>query len=227
MNILVVEDQEDLCRLITKHFESVGFRAEAVHTGEDALECIVPDYYDVIVLDRGLPDMEGLELLESLRSGGVKTPILVLTAKDGLGDKVEGLNSGADDYLVKPFEMDELVARVHALRRRPSDAVNPVMTFGNVSFSPHEGFVMIDDKTVELSAKERDVLERLIRLPGRVVGKDTLLSALYGYGEEGSENSIEVVMHRLRKKLQDSKASIEIKTLRGIGYILKDASLAS
>jgi DNA-binding response OmpR family regulator len=166
--------------------------------------------------------MEGLDLLKILRDDHIKIPVLILTAKDELGDKVLGLNSGADDYLVKPFEMDELIARIHALNRRPADAVGTVLKIGNLEFFPSDSLVKVNDVTTELSAKEKEALSRLMRLPGRVVSKDKLLSALYGHGEEGSQNSVEVSMHRLRKKLEEAKASVEIKTLRGIGYLIKD-----
>lgn len=221
MNIVIVEDQIDLNSLIAENLKKSGLRSESAHTGEEALDLISPDVHDLIILDRGLPDMEGLDLLKILREEGINIPVLVLTAKDELGDKVAGLNSGADDYLVKPFEMDELIARIRALHRRPSQTVNTVQQIANMEFQPAESMVKIDGKPLQLSVKERDVLERLMRLPGRVVSKETLLSGLYGHSDEGSQNSIEVLMHRLRKKLDDHKADVEIKTLRGIGYLIK------
>jgi DNA-binding response OmpR family regulator len=222
MNILIVEDQEDLNTLIAAQLEKAGLNAKGVTTGEAALDIIDPDVHNLIILDRGLPDMEGLDLLRILREENIKIPVLILTAKDELGDKVAGLNSGADDYLVKPFEMDELVARVHALNRRPAETVGVTFEVGNMMYSPAESILKINDKTVGLTAKEKAALERLMRLPGRVVSKDTLLSVLYGHGEEGSQNSVEVIMHRLRKKLENKGANIEIKTLRGIGYVIRE-----
>ena len=222
MNILIIEDQQDLSALITSQLDKAGIKADSAASAEQALDQFDPAIHYVIVLDRGLPDMEGLELLKNLRDDGVKTPVLILTAKDGLGDKVDGLNSGADDYLVKPFEMEELIARIHALHRRPSEAIDTIMKIGNLEFHPAESVVKVDNTTTELTAKEKEALERLMRLPGRVVSKDSLLSALYGHGEEGSENSVEVAMHRLRKKIEEAGANVEIKTLRGIGYLMKD-----
>lgn len=226
MNVVIVEDRAELSSLIAEQLKKSGIKAECALTGEAALDIIAPGVHDLIILDRGLPDMEGLELLRILREEGIKIPVLVLTAKDGLGDKVEGLNSGADDYLVKPFEMDELIARIHALYRRPSEAVDTVQKVGNIEFFPHESLIKIDSKATELSMKEREAFSRLMRLPGRVVSKDTLLSSLYGYSEEGAQNSVEVVMCRLRKKLEEAKADVEIKTLRGIGYMIKDRKSA-
>ena len=227
MNILIIEDQPDLGQLVSDHLSTLGIKSQIAETGEKALETIEVGVHDLVILDRGLPDMEGLELLKIMREEGMKMPVLVLTAKDELGDKVEGLNSGADDYLVKPFDMDELVARIHALHRRPSEAINAVLKIGNIEFSSLDGIITIDEASFELSAKEKEVLEKLMRLPGRVVSKDSLISALYGHGEEGSDNSIEVVMHRLRKKLQKAGANVEIKTLRGIGYLLKNGEETS
>ncbi|MCB1563098.1 MAG: response regulator transcription factor [Alphaproteobacteria bacterium] len=222
MHIVIVEDQEELSGLIAERLNKTGIKSQSAISGEQALDLIDPEIHDLVILDRGLPDMEGLELLKILREDGIKIPVLILTAKDELGDKVAGLNSGADDYLVKPFEMDELVARIHALYRRPSQAMDMVLTLGNIEFHSTENSLKVADRYTELTVKEKDALERLMRLPGRVVSKDTLLLALYGHGDEGSHNSVEVVMHRLRKKLEEAGADIEIKTLRGIGYLIKD-----
>ena len=222
MNIVIVEDQKDLNNLIRNELEKKGISCEAAYTGEEALNTINPDLHDLIILDRGLPDMEGLELLKIIREEGIQVPVLILTAMDGLGDKVQGLNSGADDYLVKPFEMDELLARIHALYRRPAAATSLVWKCGNVEFTPSESKVSIHGETCDFSFKEKQALERMMRLPGKVISKNALHSTLYGHGEEGSENSIEVVIHRLRKKLVDAQATAEIKTLRGIGYVMKE-----
>lgn len=221
MNVVIVEDQADLATLIAEHLERAGIRSEIAGTGEDALNLIDPEVHDLMILDRGLPDMDGIELLKILREDKIKIPALILTAMDELGDKVAGLNSGADDYMVKPFEMDELIARMRALNRRPAAALDVVLKFGNIEFSPAESTILVRNNRVDLSSKEREALERLIRLPGRVVSKSMLQSALYGHGDEGSQNSVEVVVHRLRKRLEEAGADIEVKTLRGIGYMLK------
>ena len=222
MRVVIVEDNKDLNRLIADNLEKAGIQFESVMNGEDALNIIDPELHDLVILDRGLPDMEGLELLKIIREDGIKIPVLILTAMDELGDKVAGLNSGADDYLVKPFEMEELIARIRALYRRPVDVVDDILTIGNLSLLPSESAVKIGKKQVELSLKEKEALERLMRLPGRVVGKDTLQSVLYGYGDEGSKNSVEIIIHRLRKKLETAGSTLEIRTLRGIGYLVKE-----
>lgn len=222
MNVVIVEDQKDLSALICQQLEKAGIHVSPAYTGEEAFEVIDPELHDVLILDRGLPDMDGLDVLKSLRQDGFKMPVLILTAMDELGDKISGLNSGADDYLVKPFEMEELIARLHALYRRPSETINVKLEYGNLVFSPVDNELRINDEAVQLTIKEKDALERLLRLPERVVGKDTLQSMLYGYGEEGSQNSVEVVIHRLRKKLKDAQCNLEIKTLRGIGYLIRE-----
>ena len=222
MNVVIVEDQKDLSALICQQLEKAGIHVSPAYTGEEAFEVIDPELHDVLILDRGLPDMDGLDVLKSLRQDGFKMPVLILTAMDELGDKISGLNSGADDYLVKPFEMEELIARLHALYRRPSETINVKLEYGNLVFSPADNELRINGEAVQLTIKEKDALERLLRLPERVVGKDTLQSMLYGYGEEGSQNSVEVVIHRLRKKLKDAQCNLEIKTLRGIGYLIRE-----
>ena len=221
MRVALIEDNPDLRGLISQNLEKAGIHVDAAEDGDAALNLIDPEIHNLIVLDRGLPDMEGLELLKILREEHVKTPVLILTAKDALGDKIDGLNSGADDYLVKPFEMDELIARIHALNRRPSNIVDTVLKIGNVSFSPSSNTLNVNGKDLEISAKEKDALESLIRLPGRVVSKEALQNTIYGHSEEGSTNSVEVIIHRLRKKMKMAKADVEIRNLRGIGYLLK------
>lgn len=221
MKIVIVEDNKDLSALIKENLDKVGIASEAAFDGDQALELINPDIHDLIILDRGLPDMDGIELLKILREEGIKTPVLILTAMDELGDKVAGLNSGADDYLVKPFETEELIARIRALYRRPSDVVGMSFQIGNIELIPEENALKVDGTQVELTVKEKEALERLMRLPGKVIGKDALQTSLYGYGDEGSRNSVEVLIHRIRKKLEDAGADAEIRTLRGIGYLIK------
>lgn len=222
MNVILIEDHADLSGLIADQLKANGMNCDTAFSGEQALETINPDLHDLIILDRGLPDMEGLELLKILREEGIKMPVLVLTAKDGLGDKVEGLNSGADDYLVKPFEMPELMARIHALYRRPMDTTAVIWQCGNIQFNPAESTITVNGQPTEFSVKEKRALERIMRLPGKVVSKDNLHAAMYGLGEEGTDNSVEVTIHRLRKKLDQAGANSEIKTLRGIGYVMKE-----
>ena len=178
--------------------------------------------YDAIILDRGLPDMDGLEFLRALRSRGQLTPVLLLTARDSLEDRVEGLNVGGDDYLLKPAAMEEVIARVRALLRRPGGALGVTLSAGNVAFDTVAREVMIDGSAVSVSRREMEVLEHLLRRKGRVVPKDVMEEKLYGFGEEVTSNSVEVHVSRLRKRLSANGASIHVHTLRGVGYLITD-----
>jgi two-component system response regulator QseB len=190
-------------------------------TARDAGTALSTIRYDAAILDLGLPDGDGLDVLRAARRDGVHTPILILTARDGLKDRVGGLNAGADDYLLKPFEMEELVARVNALMRRPGGALGVTLELGNVSFDSVAREMRIDERVVPAPRRELDLLEQLMRRAGRVVSKPWLEEALYGLDDEVSSNSIEVAMHRLRKRLQSEGASVQIHTLRGVGYMMQ------
>lgn len=223
MRILLVEDNTRLSDAITESLYKAGLEVDAVAGGEDALSVIQGQPYDAMVLDLGLPDMDGMEVLQTLRKQNNSLPVLVLTARNSLSDKVAGLNSGADDYLAKPFEVDELIARVKALLRRPAQAVDSIISINNLSFDSHNRQTFIDDKTVSLSRRETDLLEQLIRSTEKIVPKKSIELRLYSHGESGSENAVEVAVHRLRKKLIDHAAQIEIHTLKGIGYMMTGA----
>lgn len=169
-----------------------------------------------------MPDSDGLELLKSWRDRGDETPVLIVTARDGVDDRVVGLNLGGDDYLVKPFAMEELVARIRALLRRPGGALGTVMTAGNITFDSTAREVQIDGKTVPVSRREMGVLEHLMRRLGHVVPKDVIEDKIYGFDEEVSSNSVEVHVSRLRKRLVEAEADVTIHTLRGVGYLLSE-----
>ena len=226
MRVVIVEDNQELSTLLANNLSEVGIESDQAFTGFRALDEVDPDIHDLVILDRGLPDMDGIDVLKSLREDGVSIPVLILTAMDGLGDKVMGLNSGADDYLIKPFEIDELIARVHALHRRPANAVDVILRVGNLEFFPSDNVARVGGTETNFTAKEKEALHRLMRLPERVVSKEALENVLYGYGSENSKNSVEVVIHRLRKKLLDCQANVEIHTLRGIGYLMKQKQAA-
>ncbi|MBM3566067.1 MAG: response regulator transcription factor, partial [Alphaproteobacteria bacterium] len=178
--------------------------------------------YDAAILDLGLPDASGLTLLRDIRAAGQATPVLILTARDAVDDRVTGLNAGGDDYLVKPCAMEELVARVRALLRRPGGALGVTLTAGNVSFDTTAREVRINDKPVPISRREMGVLEQLMRRYGRVVPKDVIEDKLYGFDEEVTSNSVEAHVSRLRKRLEKSGADVYIHTLRGVGYLLSN-----
>jgi len=220
MRILLVEDNIRLSEAIAESFYKNGMEVDAVATGEDALSVVGVQPYDAMVLDLGLPDMDGMDVLQRLRGHNNPLPVLILTARGALSDKVSGLNGGADDYLAKPFEVDELIARVRALLRRPAQAVDSVITLNNLTFDTLNRQTLIGGKTVSLSRRETDLLEQLIRSLDKIVTKRSIELRLYSHGETGSENAVEVLVHRLRKKLIDNTAAIEIHTLKGIGYMM-------
>ncbi len=220
MRLLLIEDNERLAEYVGTALRGQGFAVDAVHTAEDADLSLRSTNYDAAILDLGLPDADGLTLLAGVRRRGDPIPILILSARDSTQDLVAGLNTGADDFLRKPFEIDELVARLRALLRRPSQPLDVLLTIGNVTFETTAREVRVDSALIELGRRELVALELLIRRNGRVISKSSLEETIYGHGEEVASNAIEVLMHRLRKRLQDAKASVQIETMRGIGYIL-------
>lgn len=223
MRVLLVEDNLRLSTLVRRGLENEDFTVDGVGTLSDAEAALDTIPYDVVIMDLGLPDGDGLDLLRSLRAGGSHVPVLVLTARDGVDDRVKGLNAGADDYLLKPFAVEELTARLRALLRRPGGALGSSLRVGNVTFDTSSREVRVGQQLVKISKKEMGVLEQLMRRAGRVVPKETLESKLYGFGDEVSPNSLEANVSRLRKRLIQVDASITIHTLRGIGYLLSDS----
>ncbi|MGO4872277.1 MAG: response regulator transcription factor [Roseiarcus sp.] len=220
MRILLVEDNARLSALIGDALKANGFAVDTAVLAADAQTAIVSISYDAIVLDLGLPDDDGMSVLSLARRRGLATPILVLTARDGAQDTVDGLNGGADDYMHKPFAMDELVARLRAVLRRPRQLLDAVICEGNIALDCAQRSVSIDGQSVGLSRREFGALELLLRRNGRVVTKPDMEESLYGQGEEVASNAVEVLIHRLRKKLTSAGAGAEIHTLRGIGYLL-------
>lgn len=220
MRILLVEDHERFASFVKDGLEGGGFTVDLVFTAGDGDAAVQTVKYDAIVLDLGLPDQDGLEVLKKWRDDGDETPVLVLTARDAIEDRVKGLNSGADDYMLKPFAMEELVARVRALLRRPGGVLGTVLEEGNVELDTTAREVRVQDKTISISRREMEVLEQLLRRKGRVVPKDVLEDKIYGFDEEVSSNSVEVHVSRLRKRLSSADASVVVHTIRGVGYML-------
>jgi len=220
MRVLLVEDNQRLATIVAEALRAAGFAVDAVATAGDAEAAAGVLQYDVIILDLGLPDDDGLEVLKRLRGAGHGVPVLILTARDGLEDRVSGLNLGADDYVLKPFDMAELIARLHALLRRPGGALGAELMSGNLRLDTLAREARIGDAVLPLSRRELSVLEHFMRRAGRVVPKTLLEESLYGYDDAGSANSVEVAVHRLRKKLVEASAEVSIHTLRGIGYLL-------
>lgn len=222
MRLLLVEDHATFAELVRQNLEREGFAVDVVETAGDGDAALRAVSYDAIILDLGLPDASGLTLLRDLRAAGKSTPVLILTARDTVDDRVTGLNAGSDDYLVKPCAMEELVARVRALLRRPGGALGVTLAAGNISFDTTAREVRIDNKPIAISRREMGVLEQLMRRYGRVVPKDVIEDKLYGFDEEVTSNSVEAHISRLRKRLEKGGANVSIHTLRGVGYLLSD-----
>jgi len=219
MPILLVEDDDDLAIGLQQALQNDGFAVNHVATGAAALAAIKADTPEIIVLDIGLPDIDGLTVLKRLRLGHPELPVLLLTARTSIHDKVAGLDSGADDYLAKPFELEELLARLRVLQRRLGTVRSSDITIGKISLDTANHEVHVEDHRIELSRREYMLLKALMENAGRVQTRETLETKLYAWGEEVSSNAIEVHVHNLRKKL----APEFIKTIRGVGYVVNPA----
>lgn len=226
MRVLLVEDNLRLSTLIRRGLEKEDFTVDGFGTLADAEAALGTVPYDVVILDLGLPDGDGLDLLRGMRAEGNHIPVLVLTARDGVDDRVRGLNAGADDYLLKPFAVEELTARLRALLRRPDGALGLSLYAGNITFDTTAREVRVGKELLKISKKEMGVLEQLMRRAGRVVPKNMLESKLYGFDDEVSANSLEASISRLRKRLSAVDAAVSIHTLRGVGYLLSDSDEA-
>jgi len=223
MRLLVVEDNEKLGTLVCQGLKAAGFDSDRAVCVADAQDAISASSYAAMIVDLGLPDGDGKTLVLNLRSRGNAVPVLMLTARGTVEDKVSGLGAGADDYLVKPFALEELIARVRALLRRPAAFLGNLLEAGNVTFDSGAQQAFVDGRPQSFSARELALLEMLIRRPGRVVPKGLVEDHLFGPSEDVRSNAVEVYIHRLRKQLADAGATIEVHTVRGVGYILTEA----
>ena len=219
--MLLVEDDLALARGVMALLKNGGFAIDHVASGQAALEVEPLEPYALVILDLGLPDVSGFDVLRTLRRRGSKTPVLILTARDALQDRVTGLDIGADDYLLKPFEPAELEARVRALLRRSHGDPSPVITIGNLSLDRSTGEVRVNDRMVDLRRREMAVLISLVTHAGRVVPKERLASEVFAYDDTVAPNALELYIGRLRKKLQPDGP--QIRTLRGLGYMMETA----
>ena len=214
MRVLVVEDDAMIGRAVTDGLQADGHAVDWVRDGAAAELALLHGPYELAVLDLGLPRKDGLDVLKSLRHSRVDVPVLIITARDAVADRVAGLDHGADDYLVKPFDLDELLARARAVVRRRAGRASPEIVYGALTLDPVKRRVEFRGAPVELSAREFAVLEALMREPGAVVSRTKLEDSVYGWGEEVGSNSVEVHLHHLRRKL-DAKL---IRNVRGVGY---------
>ncbi|MBR3553755.1 MAG: response regulator transcription factor [Clostridia bacterium] len=222
MNILIVEDEVSLSNAIKKIMEQHGYLADAVYDGASAIDYATGCAYDLIILDVMLPKLDGFEVVRRLRAGGLQTPILMLTARAATPDKVTGLNSGADDYMTKPFEIEELLARVNALTRRtPGGLVIDTVTFGDLTLNVRNAVLACGNASVQLSRKEFEVLKLLMYHPGTTVTKELLIVKIWGADSEATDNNVEVYISFLRKKLRYLKSQVLIRNIQKIGYRLE------
>ncbi len=222
MRLLVVEDETRIVEVLRAALGRAGFVVDAVANVADARASAPLVAYDAIILDLGLPDGDGMELLVELRRAGNRAPVLVLTARDAVEARVAGLDAGADDYLIKPFAIAELVARTKALLRRPGQALGAVLEAGNVVFDTIGRDVRVGAAVLPLARQELAILEHLMRRLGRVVPKAVLEEKLYGIDDELGSNAIPVHVHHLRRKLAEAGAGAAVHTVRGIGYLLTE-----
>ncbi len=220
MHLLLIEDNARLAGLIREGLDRQGFAIDWCESVDGATSVLEISSFDLILLDLGLPDGDGLDLIKRMRRQKDTTPILVLTARSGLDDRVGGLDAGADDYLIKPFQLAELAARCRALLRRPGNALSIILEAGNVTLNSAERRVSVDGKAIETAPREVDLLEQLIRRAGHVIAKPALESALYTLDAEVTPNALEASVSRLRKRLYRAAATVQIKTVHGVGYAL-------
>jgi two-component system OmpR family response regulator len=218
LRILLVEDDGILANTLSLVLHQSGYVVDLVNDGTSADHALTHDVYDLVVLDLGLPGLDGMQVLKRLRSRKSQVPVLILTARDSLSDRVGGLDLGADDYLTKPFDLPELEARIRALIRRKHGTSDTFIEYGPLQYDSIGKRVMVGDQILDLSARDISVLEILLLRAGRVVSKEHLAERLYGWGEVIGNNAIEVGIHRLRKKLEP--VGINIRTIRGLGYLL-------
>ena len=224
MRILLVEDEKGISSAICQVLKKENFSVDPVYTGTDGLDWALSGIYDAIILDVMLPGMDGFQVLKSLRGKGIKTPVCMLTARSGLEDRVHGLESGADYYLPKPFQMAELTACLRAITRRREDAPVMELAFGDIQLNQQEAKLIskTTGQSVKLSAKEYQIMEMFLRNPRQILPKDTIFDRVWGYESEADYSNLEVYLSFVRKKLNFLGSRVKIKASRGIGYSLEE-----
>ncbi len=219
MRLLLAEDDPMIGASVQRGLRQEGYSVDWLRDGREIAPALAATPYDLLLLDLGLPGIGGLLALTQLRQNGVQLPVLILTARDAVADRIQGLDTGADDYLVKPFDLDELAARVRALLRRQTGRVDPVIRVGELAFDPATRSASLGGRPVVLSARELALLEAFLEQPGKPLSRAQLEERIYGWGEEVESNAVEVHIHGLRRKL----GAQTIKNLRGVGYFIPKA----
>jgi len=221
MRILVVEDERDLNRVISKRLESEGYSVDRCFDGEEALDFIDVGEFDAIIMDIMMPRINGIEVLKQIRSRNNTTPVLLLTARDGIGDRVNGLDAGADDYLIKPFAFEELLARIRVMMRKASGNSTNVFSAADLTMDLNSHTVVRGDVNINLSAKEFEILEYLLRNKGIVLSREKIENHVWDFDYSGGTNVVDVYIRYLRKKIDDNFEPKLIHTVRGCGYVLR------
>lgn len=222
--IVIVEDEEDIAKFLERRLVYEGYEVETVYDGETALKRIYDDPPALVLLDLTLPDIDGLIVTQELRAAKVDVPILMLTARDAIPDRVSGLDSGADDYMTKPYNIDELLAHVRALLRRAGgEKSNEPLVFADLKLDPAARLAYRGDRSITLTAKEYDLLEMFMRHPNQVLTRDQIFDKIWGYDFGGESNIIEVYIRYLRSKLEKNGEPRLIETVRGVGYVLRES----
>ena len=223
MRLLIAEDELDLAEALTVFFQKNHFSVDAINDGADAYEYASSGEYDAIILDVMMPKMNGIDVLRRLRAVGIKTPVMMLTAKGMKDDRITGFNAGADDYLPKPFEPDELICRVRAMLRRSDNYRPSALEFGDVTLDPSTGLLACSDRSVRLSGREYQVMELFMRSPNVVFSADKIMERVWGWDSDAEINVIWVHISNLRKKLRSIGSKITIRAVRGLGYALEES----
>lgn len=221
MKILVVEDERDLNRIITKHLKKNNYSVDSCFDGQEALDFISYSEYDLIITDIMMPNVDGYEFIDKLRANKNNTPVIMLTAKDTLEDKIVGLDSGADDYIVKPFEFDELLARIRVLMRRNYGLATNIIQIEEVTLDLAKKQVAKSGEIIDLTGKEYEVLEYLMKNKGSILSREQILNHVWDYEYEGASNIVDVIIKNIRKKLDRGEGNTIIYTKRGLGYFVK------
>ncbi len=222
MRLLLAEDEKELSNALVAILKHNRYSVDAVYNGEDALEYGRSENYDGIILDIMMPKMDGITVLSKLRDSQVTTPVLMLTAKSEVEDRIHGLDSGADDYLTKPFAMGELLARIRAMTRRKSEYAPDLLQYGNITLNRQNFELSREEESIRLSNKEFQMMEMLMKFPGRIVSAEQFMERIWGYDTESEINVVWVYISYLRKKLATLHATVEIRATRGVGYALEE-----
>ena len=222
MRLLLAEDSERLQELLSESLKQAGYMLDVVATAAELFSSVAATKYDLLIIDLGLPDGDGLSAIRDLRATGMSVPILIITARGSIDDRIVGLDSGADDYLIKPFNHAELLARIRALLRRPSELQGPVLRRGRTEFDQAKDEVRCSGRPIQLRLSERRLLAALMRRSGAVVAKSAIEGTLSQFSRDLSPNAVEALVSRLRKALSDAESGIVIETVRGVGYRLTE-----